>query len=458
MKPFRSLAFKLTLAFLLVGLTGAVLVAVIVRQRTRLAFDQFILDREQQTLVENLVQHYQTYGSWNNVADAFAQRADAPLTPGNERPGDFRRPWMRFTLVDPNLIIVFDGRMQRIGQAVSRGDLKRSLELTLNGKTIGWLLPPTARDLGPTGPEADFLRNVNSAVVASALVAVLLALTLGGVLAFGLTRSLRELTEATVEIAGGKLGMQVQVRSKDELGELAASFNQMSRDLASATQARRQMTADIAHDLRSPLSVIAGYAEALNDGKLPGTPETYTILHQETRHLSRLVEDLRTLSLADAGELTLTRLPTQAVRLLEQARLRQAVAAEQAGITLRVEASPPEASIFVDPERMAQVLDNLILNAFRYTPEGGEVILSAVPVHEGVQINVSDTGSGIAAEDLPQIFNRFYRGDKSRQQNGESGLGLAIARSIVEAHDGTITVESQLGKGTSFTVTLPELG
>jgi two-component system sensor histidine kinase BaeS len=252
--------------------------------------------------------------------------------------------------------------------------------------------------------------------------------------------------------------MQVQVRSKDELGELAASFNQMSRDLASATQARRQMTADIAHDLRSPLSVIAGYAEALNDGKLPGTPETYTILHQETRHLSRLVEDLRTLSLADAGELTLTRLPTQAVRLLEQARLRQAVAAEQAGITLRVKASPPEASIFVDPERMAQVLDNLILNAFRYTPEGGEVILSAVPVHEGVQINVSDTGSGIAAEDLPQIFNRFYRGDKSRQQNGESGLGLAIARSIVEAHDGTITVESQLGKGTSFTVTLPELG
>jgi signal transduction histidine kinase len=269
--------------------------------------------------------------------------------------------------------------------------------------------------------------------VVSALVAVLLAFTLGSMLALGLTRSLRELTEATVAIARGKLGMQVKVRSKDELGELAVSFNKMSRDLASATQARRQMTADIAHDLRSPLSVIAGYAEALNDGKLPGTPETYTILHQETRHLSRLVEDLRTLSLADAGELTLNRIPTQAAWLLEQAALRHAVAAEQAGITLRTETVLTSASVPVDPERMAQVLDNLVLNAFRYTPEGGQIVLSAIPAHESVQLRVTDTGSGIAAEDLPHIFDRFYRGDKSRQQNGESGLGLAIARSIVEA-------------------------
>jgi signal transduction histidine kinase len=216
------------------------------------------------------------------------------------------------------------------------------------------------------------------------------------------------------------------------------------------------MTADIAHDLRSPLSVIAGYAEALNDGKLPGTPETYTILHRETRHLSRLVEDLRTLSLADAGELTLNRMPTQAAWLLEQAAVRHAVGAEQRGISLRVEASAQAGSVTVDPERMAQVFDNLILNAFRYTPEGGEVILEAGPAQENVVFRVRDNGSGIAAEDLPHIFNRFYRADKSRQQNGESGLGLAIARSIVEAHGGSIAVESQLGQGSTFTLTLPK--
>jgi two-component system sensor histidine kinase BaeS len=451
----RSLTFKLTLAFLLVGLTGAVLVAVIVRQRTRLAFDQFILDREQQAIVSNLVQYYLATGSWDGVGDVFANRTDGPPPQYDQRGGDPRRPWIRFTLVDADQVIVFDAHPEQIGKKLSKSDLAGAVPLTLDGATIGWLVVPSSRDLIRTSPEAEFLQNVTSAALISALVAALLALALGGFLAFGLTRSLRELTAATLEIARGKLGMQVKVRSKDELGELATSFNRMSRDLASATLARRQMTADIAHDLRSPLSVIAGYAEALNDGKLPGTPETYTILYQETRHLSRLVDDLRTLSLADAGELTLNRLPTQAAWLLEQAAARQAVIAEQKGITLRIEAGQNLGSVLVDPERMAQVFDNLILNAFRYTPEGGEVVLSAGAVARGVQFQVRDSGSGIAAEDLPHIFNRFYRGDKSRQQNGESGLGLAIARSIVEAHDGSIGVQSASGTGTTFTITLP---
>lgn len=455
MSIFRSLAFKLTLAFLLVGLTGAVLVAVIVRQRTRLAFDQFIQNRDQQTLVSNLIEYYRLNGGWNGIAQVFAPRENLRPQPDPERSWINPRIWMRFTLVDASQVIIFDGRPEQIGKTVSNRELKRATPLILDDQIIGWLLPPSARDWAPTTPEAQFLQNVNSATMLSALVAVLLALTLGGLLAFGLTRSLRELTEATLDIARGKLGKQVKVRSNDELGELAASFNQMSRDLARATQARRQMTADIAHDLRSPLSVIAGYAEALNDGKLPGSPETYSILYQETRHLSRLVEDLRTLSLADAGELTLNRLPTPPGWLLEQAAARHAVAAEQKGITLHVETSPALEQVSVDPERMAQVLDNLIQNAFRYTPEGGEVVLTATPAQGGVKLQVRDNGSGIAPEDLPHIFNRFYRGDKSRQQNGESGLGLAIARSIVEAHGGSIAVESELGKGSVFSITLP---
>jgi signal transduction histidine kinase len=452
----RSLTLKLTLAFLLVGLTGAVLVAVIVRQRTRLAFDQFILDREQQALVTNLVEYYLATGSWQGVADVIAPKGDSPPQPFDQRGGEFRRPWLRFTLLDADRVIVFDAHPEQIGNKASASDMKRAAALTLDGATIGYLVAPSARDLIRTSPEAEFLQNVNSAALISALVAALLALTLGGLLAFSMTRSLRELTVATLEIARGKLGLQVKVRSKDELGELATSFNQMSRDLASATQARRQMTADIAHDLRSPLSVIAGYAEALNDGKLPGTPETYTILYRETRHLSRLVDDLRTLSLADAGELTLNRLPTQPAYLLEQAAARHAVAAEQRSITLRIEAGPELGSISVDPERMAQVFDNLVLNAFRYTPQGGQVTLSARSAAGVVQFQLRDNGSGIAPEDLPHIFNRFYRGDKSRQQNGESGLGLAIARSIVEAHGGSIGVESQVGKGSVFIISLPK--
>ncbi len=252
------------------------------------------------------------------------------------------------------------------------------MALQVDGETAGWILPPPVpRQWIPNSPEELFLQNINRATLLSALVATLLALTLGGFLAFTMTRSLRELTEATVDIARGKLGIQVKVRSKDELGELATSFNKMSLDLEQATRARRQMTADIAHDLRSPLSVISGYAEALSDGKLPGTPEVYNILHQETRQLSRLVEDLRLLSLADAGELQLILQPCDPQALLERVAARHAVAAQQHEVTLRVETGQELPLVNLDSERMAQVLDNLVLNAFRYTPPGGEIVLSA---------------------------------------------------------------------------------
>ena len=214
------------------------------------------------------------------------------------------------------------------------------------------------------------------------------------------------------------------------------------------------MTADIAHDLRSPLSVISGYAEALSDGKLPGNLEIYDILHQETNHLSRLVEDLRLLSLADAGELHLLLQTISPQALLERTAARHAVAAQGHAIDLRVEVASNLPDVDVDVERMSQVLDNLILNAFRYTPAGGEVVLAGEMAEGQVRLQIRDNGSGIAPEDLPHIFDRFYRGDKARHDASESGLGLAIAKSIVEAHGGQIGVESQPGQGAVFTITL----
>ncbi|MDI6814167.1 MAG: HAMP domain-containing sensor histidine kinase, partial [Desulfitobacteriaceae bacterium] len=272
---------------------------------------------------------------------------------------------------------------------------------------------------------------------------------------FGLTRTLHELKNAALDIANGKYGRQVAVHSKDELGELALAFNQMSRQLENAIQARRQMTADIAHDLRSPLTVIQGYTEALSDGKLEGGEEVYQILHQETQHLSRLVDDLRLLSLADAGEIPLALQAVDPKVLLERAHARFRMQAEQKQVDFSLEAPETLPAICVDTERMTQVLDNLIQNALRHTPAGGTIKLRAAQEQNQVILQVSDNGSGIPPQDLPRIFDRFYRVDPSRSHNGESGLGLAIVKSLVEAQAGSIHVESALGKGTTFTITFP---
>lgn len=449
----RSIAIKLTLAFLLVALTGAILVVVVLRQRTRDAFGQFILNREQRSIVDYMSRYYQVHGSWEGVAENFYALIGTSPYPFPSQNGSPPRR-MPFTLVGMDKTIIMGASPDEAGRAVPDHELQRAIPLDVDGETVGWLLYSSQdRRPPPNSPESIFYRDVNRAALLSALVAIVLAILMGGLLALTMTRSLRELTEATVEIARGKLGGQVKVRSKDELGQLAASFNKMSTDLAQATQARKQMTADIAHDLRSPLSVISGYAEALSDGKLPGTPEVYTVLYQETQHLSHLIDDLRTLSLADAGELIFYPQPVAPQTILEQVAARYAYMAEQKDITLRVEAEGELPKVSLDPERMSQVFDNLISNAFRYTPAWGEVLLAARAGAGIVQFQVRDNGRGIPPEDLPHVFDRFYRGDKSRQQNGESGLGLAIAKSIVEAQGGTIEVQSLPGQGSTFSMT-----
>ena len=236
---------------------------------------------------------------------------------------------------------------------------------------------------------------------------------------------------------------------------MAASFNRMSADLATGRDIRRQMTADVAHDLRTPLTVILGYTEALSDGMLQATPEMFGTLHREAQHLNHLIDDLRTLSLADAGELPLDRQPMPPADLISRAESAYTMQAAQQGIILRSEVAPDLPLVSVDGQRMAQVLGNLVSNALRHTPAGGEIVLSAAAEPVAICLGVADTGSGIAPDALPHVFDRFYRADPARAASGASGLGLAIAKSLVEAHGGTIAVTSAPGHGATFTVRLP---
>ena len=459
----RSLALKLTLSFLVVGVVGVALIALFVGQRTQQEFDQFVLDRFHQDLVDELTDYHETNGSWEDIDAIFVRDAspNASVRPG--RRGVFPAP---VTLLDANSVVVYGNWRYQRGEQLTQRENKTGVPIEVEGTTVGWLLSESFRDRVPPmpeSPESVFLDRVKQAIMLGALGATGVALLIGLFLARTISGPVRELTAATQVVAQGELGHQVPVRRKDELGELAASFNQMSADLARSTELRRQMTADIAHELRTPLSVIMGYTEALSDGKLEVTLTTFDILHEEAQHLSRLVDDLRTLSLADAGELSFNCCLIHPQPMLEWAASAHTAQAHQQNVSLQVKVEQDLPEVEVDPDRMAQVLGNLVSNALRFTPAGGEILLSGecrpecIDGHSHmVYLSVRDTGAGIAPEDLPHIFDRFYRVDKSRHhEEGESGLGLAIAKSIVGVHGGKISAESTLGAGTTFTIQLP---
>ncbi|MBN1487361.1 MAG: HAMP domain-containing protein [Anaerolineae bacterium] len=481
----RLLLFKLVLAFLLVSITGAVLSVVFARLGTLKEFDQLVLDRSQRDFMRYVVAYYQTYGSWEGIQEMLQntppdngedQRDPSRKIPdGNNLSGDItekpiphadtfpghpfliqpQSQMVSFALVDSEGQVVVPAGPYHVGEYVAVSKVEQSGQwIEVNGSIVGGILPA---GISPVlnAQEERYLKRVTEASLYGALGATAVALIIGTLLARTLTNPLRELTQAIHAMAKGELGQQVPVRSQDELGELAQAFNQMSADLSRSNSLRRQMTADIAHDLRSPLAIIAGYLESLRDGVLKPSPARFEMMYNESQHLQRLVEDLRTLSLAEAGELSVNVQQVAPGALLEQLYEAYHHSAAQKEITLRIDMEPELPLICVDPDRILQVLGNLISNALRYTPAGGTITLAAVHQDGTIKMSVSDTGTGIPQEDLPNVFERFYRGDRSRQsQEGESGLGLTIARSIVVLHGGDISVDSVLGEGTTFTVTL----
>jgi len=257
-------------------------------------------------------------------------------------------------------------------------------------------------------------------------------------------------------VAQGTLAEPVPIRTGDELGALARAFNNMNESLARGRELRQRMTADIAHELRTPLSVILGHAEALSEGVLPPTPETFHIIHDEANHLNRLVEDLRTLSMSEAGELALSLQAQPVSGLLERTAAAYLPQARARGISLIVETSPDLPDVEYDPDRMSQVMGNLLRNALRHTPEGGRIEIAATGRPSGVRILVRNNGPSIEADELEQVFDRFYGGrGKPRRREEGTGLGLAIAKSIVEAHGGRIWAESPPSEGAAFIIDLP---
>jgi signal transduction histidine kinase len=477
----NSLLLKLLGTFLLVIAIGSLVIYFLTSRATQNAFNLYTTRSGQvwaQRLAPVLADFYTRNGSWQGV-DAILQQdftASGNMMGGGQGRGmgPGRSPagtgmmgalGQRLILVDVQGKVIGDTENTLGGQIFTQSQLSNGTAIIVNDQQVGTLIV-TPNDIISSGtPAGQFLSSVNQAILSSAVIAGVIALALGTVLFFQITSPLRQLSRAAAAITRGDLSQQVTIHSRDELGELGQVFNSMAKSLADAELQRQHLVADVAHELRTPLTAIQGTLEGIQDGVLPMDHEQLNALHAETMLLNRLVGDLRLLSLADAGQLQLDQQAVDPTKLLSEAVERMRPQTDMKAIRLESNFAENLPTILVDSDRITQVMNNLVGNAIRYTPEGGTIRVEAAMSKstDSLQVSVTDTGSGIPPEDLPSVFNRFYRADRSRSRaSGGSGLGLAIVKQFVEAHGGSVEAQSPVvqdglppRQGTRITFSLP---
>jgi two-component system, OmpR family, sensor histidine kinase BaeS len=356
------------------------------------------------------------------------------------------------TVVDTAEIL--EGESQAANErlkAVSRLGSRRETEfipypLFLGGKQIGTL---EVRQLRPAR-ESLFVRRSDTFLLWSIAIVGAMAILLSLLFSKRLTRPIKDLAVAVSEISQGNLQKPVQISRRDEVGDLARTFNRMIKTLRAQESLRRKLIADVAHELRTPLGAMRGELEAMLDGLIPNDPPHLQSLHDETGRLKQIVDGIEDLNQAEAGGLSLKVQSIRARPFLEKIIERLAPLFQEKRVSLEL-GGEGEAEVEADPERLSQIVLNLLSNSLRATGEGGTVLVTVTGIDHGSAITIEDNGSGIREEDLPYVFERFYRGP-----GGNLGIGLTIVKELVEAHGGRIEMESTYGKGSSFTLIFPE--
>jgi signal transduction histidine kinase len=338
--------------------------------------------------------------------------------------------------------------------------VRRQFERTFEGFAREIKQPPETPPPMPLpyGTEAKQkrLNLVNISYLFTGLLGAALAFLLSYYLSNRISKPLSELSAATRGIAGGRYGKRVEVQGGREVEELGEAFNELSESLERNERLRRNMVVDISHELRNPLAVQRGHLEALQDGVIELDKNVLDVLMENNNLLTRLVEDLRQLSLVDAGKIELDLMPVdmgEAARVVASSFEREL---SEKGVSLNLEIAPGLPRVKADQGRVSQILGNLLRNSLMYTPRGGSITIAAEEKGGMVMTSVRDTGPGMDKEELPYVFERFYRTDKSRTRDtGGTGLGLSIAKGLVEAQGGSIWAESEAGEGAAFHFTLP---
>ena len=460
---------RLTLAFSVVVLLTVGTIALLADLTAGQAFRQYLSYSDIarfQNLTDSLVEYYQIQGSWDGIEAILDQvrivSSGMPAPMMGWRPDTlaWRDERFQITLADTGGRVVYDGADGQTGRKLTAGERAAAQDLLVEDEVVGRLVisrPVQSAILGPL--EQVFVNRLRWLLIGGALLAGVLGVLLSLALSRNLTAPLQRLATAARAVANRDFSRRVDVEGSAEVAEVAQAFNEMTAALAEAERQRQNMVADVAHELRSPLSVLQGNLRAILDDVYPLDKAEISRLYDETLLLARLVGDLRELALADAGQLRLNLRLTDISQLIHSTVENLGLVAEAQEVALTAEMPDELPPVQADPDRLAQVLRNLLINAVRHTPPGGSVTVAATPRADALEIMVADTGEGIAPEDLPHIFDRFWRADFSRARDnrwaGGSGLGLSVAQSLVAAQGGQIWAESTLGEGTTLRLTLP---
>jgi signal transduction histidine kinase len=455
----HTLRFRLLLAFTLVICVAIGTVSLFASQTSGAKIQQYQQQTNQIKMdrAQCLLSQYYSHGSgW------------ADIQPVVQHMGSIYG--QRTILTDGNNSVVADSGLDYIGKQYNPawlGNDQEVIEIRDGENKVGILY--IGPELLPQGSYAS-IQSVSSSInwflLWGGILAIIMALVITYFLSKRISAPIHAITVAASKLGKGDLSQRVNFKGKDEVGKLVQTFNSMAGELMSMTdslihakQLQQNLIADVAHELRTPVASIQAYLEAIQDGLLEPTRENLNSIYEDIGLLSRLISDLQLLSQADSNELNLVRQPENIADIIGQVTESMQQQAKAKGISLSVDPPSMLPSVEIDALRISQVIRNLLDNAILHTPHGGEVKVTAKEYDGYIGVEVSDTGEGIPEEELPNIFERFYRVDKSRTRaTGGRGLGLTIAKRLVEAHDGEIEVRSELGKGTRFSFTIPVHG
>lgn len=451
-----KLQTKLIVAFIVVVLLMGASQSFFLQSKIRSTFQNY-LDQHTNAFLQRMEQtlelYYEETGSWKGAQQLFFNGN----TDGGQGHGMMMRGMMmnmtlsndRLILLDSNGTVIADSAGAGVGTDENQLSGKK-IKLVVDGERKGTLVYHQGKlqEL-----EKEFLQTSKTTVIISGLLAAILAALFSFFIADKILKPLKVLMTGIKQIAGGKKVKEITISTKDEFSELGEAFNDMARKLERNEEARKSLVADVAHELRTPLAILRGKLESIQEGAITPTEETVLELTDEVYRLSRLVNDLQQLSLAEAGKLPLNIQRVDIGGLIDRVCGHLQWLADEKGISLQHNQIPKGCFLQIDADRMTQVFVNLIGNALRHTPVKGIVDVSVQQQDQSLLIRIKDNGEGIPEDVLPYIFDRFYKGDPSRSRNESgTGLGLSIAKGFVEAHGGSIAVYSEKNKGTVFTI------